>query len=86
MLRSPSQYFRGIARSGYQHGRISSAARPLAKWYGARRNLPHGVDNLAHGISMASSEVQRAALATSGKVFQRPHVGVAEVSDVDIIA
>ncbi len=35
---------------------------------------------------MASAQIERATFATVGKVIQRPHVGVGQVGNVNVVA
>src|SRR5208283_2209528 len=86
MLGFPTKNFTCAARVCNQHRWVSRAPRPLAEWYGARRYAAHGFDDLAHGVPLASTQVERAALPPIGEISQRPHVSVGQIRDMNVVA
>lgn len=67
-------------------GGSPGAPGPFAKGHGAGRYFPHRPDNLTHGVTLPCSQVQRTAFSSARQVFQRPHVGVRQVCDMNVVA
>ena len=67
MLGFPTQNLTGMARIRNQHRRIALAPRPFAEGDWVARIFPHSIDDLAHGVPLAGTQVEGAAFAAAGE-------------------
>jgi hypothetical protein len=57
MLGFPAKHLTCVAGIRNQHRRVAGAARRFAEGHGAPRYFPRGIDDFAHGVSLAGTQV-----------------------------
>ena len=84
-VRHPIQYLPGLACVRYKFGRVAGAPGAVT---GRDIHIPaacDGIDYLAHGIALASAEVEADTFALVEQIPKCQHVCFCKVGDMDVI-
>ena len=74
-----------LSRDRNQFGRISLSPVSDDGGHGATGDTLDSLDNFTHGTPMSGTQIQRNRLAIA-QVFQRLHMGIRQVGDMNIVA
>src|SRR5580704_2838045 len=85
-LGAPAQHLEGETRVGDERGRVAGATRRLTHGYLPVTDPAHGRNHLANGASVSSSKVEGQVFPAFNDMAERPHVGISQIADIDVVA